>query len=321
MRVLERCCCRCRKPFSKSDFYKTNSEVFTDNGYMPVCKDCLYELFLQYLEKYDGDTQRALKRICMLFDIYYDDTAFASSNTSDVDVILGNYFKRLNMIQYQNKTFDNTINKGFIFDNYNIPKRKQVKVKAHDILAVDNDDMEIVQPIKDSAKRYQEETYYITKRDLKRWGVGLEPEDYKILNEHYDHLTSANPNYDSNQEVFIKDLCYANMLKQRAIVDGDVDNFKKLSETYKKSFEQAGLKTVEETTSAEDFSMAVNVKTIEQYTPAEYYKDKKLYKDFDGIGDYFERFVLRPLKNLQHGSSDRDYEYYVKDEEEGDLDG
>ena len=51
----------------------------------------------------------------------------------------------------------------------------------------------------------------------------------------------------------------------------------------------------------------------------EYYKDKSLYKDFDGLGDYFERFVKRPLRNLMTGSTDRDFEYCVK-EKSGDID-
>ena len=58
---------------------------------------------------------------------------------------------------------------------------------------------------------------------------------------------------------------------------------------------------------------------IEKYTPAEYYKDKKLYRDYDNLGEYISRFLFRPLKNLMFGTQDRDYEYYVKDE--GDTDG
>ena len=36
---------------------------------------------------------------------------------------------------------------------------------------------------------------------------------------------------------------------------------------------------------------------------------KTLYKDFDGIGDYFKRYVLRPLRNLQLGTTERDKEF------------
>ena len=60
----------------------------------------------------------------------------------------------------------------------------------------------------------------------------------------------------------------------------------------------------------------VEVYTIEQYTPAEYYKNQKRHKDADGLGDYISRFFTRPLKNLMFSTSDRDSEYYVKDEED-----
>lgn len=333
---VTRKCSRCHRPFKKTDFYKTYSQVYTSDGFMPICKKCLYELFLQYLEAYGGDTKCAIQRICMLFDIYYDERIFETSNSPDIEVILGNYMKRLNMVQYQNKTFDNSMENGFFFDLRGVAKKKRQSIQIHGLLG-EGETVEIGETRKEArqeareakaiekaqkieaARIAKEESSEFRKKDIKRWGDGLEPTDYKLLNEHYEYLTNANPNYDSNQEVFIKELCYTNMLKQRAIVESNVDDYKKLSETYRKSFEQAGLKTVEETTNAEEFSMAVNVKTIEQYTPAEYYKDKSLYKDHDGIGEYFERFVLRPLRNLQHGSSDRDYEYYVK--EEGDFDG
>ena len=59
----------------------------------------------------------------------------------------------------------------------------------------------------------------------------------------------------------------------------------------------------------------MSIDTIERYTPAEFYKNQDLYKDFDGIGDYIKRFLLRPLKNLQFGSKEKDFEFYVKDEE------
>lgn len=286
-----RTCCLCHKTFNKANFYKTNSTIYTNNGYMPVCKECFYELFLRYIEEYDGNTKKAMKRLCMAFDIYFDEKIFFSSDSLDHEVIVGNYMKRMNLSQCKGKTFDDTLDAGFDFNEMA--------------------DKEIVDEI-----QYTEEldSNQIAKKDIKKWGEGFEPNDYKILNAHYDYLVNANPNYDSNQEIFINELCYTKMLKDKAASKGDVDDYRKLSETYRKSFQQAGLKTIEETASAEDFSIAVNVRTIEEYTPAEFYRDKALYKDFDGIGDYIDRFLLRPLRNLQHGTKERDKEFYVKED-------
>ena len=105
----------------------------------------------------------------------------------------------------------------------------------------------------------------------------------------------------------------------KAFQDGDSDKYVKLTEQYAKTFKQAGLKTIQEVDNSADECLGVTLATISQFTPEEYYKDRGLYKDFDKIGEYFTRFVKRPLKNLMTGSTDRDHEYYVKDKS-GDLD-
>ena len=78
------------------------------------------------------------------------------------------------------------------------------------------------------------------------------------------------------------------------------------------------MKTVRDASEVESFSMGATIEMIEKYTPAEYYKNKDLYKDHDNIGEYIERLMLRPLRNLMHGTTERDHEYYIRDEEDTD---
>ena len=79
------------------------------------------------------------------------------------------------------------------------------------------------------------------------------------------------------------------------------------------------MKTVRDASADDSFDIGSYIEMIEKYTPAEYYKNKNsLYVDFDKIGEYMKRFILRPLQNLQHGTTDRDYEFYVKDEDSED---
>ena len=73
------------------------------------------------------------------------------------------------------------------------------------------------------------------------------------------------------------------------------------------------MSAVNETDSSKVFG--VWIKDIEQNRPAEYFQDKSLYEDFDGIKDYFERFVLRPMKNLLTGSRDFDKEFMIEHED------
>jgi hypothetical protein len=99
----------------------------------------------------------------------------------------------------------------------------------------------------------------------------------------------------------------------KALKDGDSDKYVKLTEQYSKTFTKAGLKTIQETDKNSDDCWGLFMEQISQYTPEEYYKDKKLYEDFDGIGKMFERFVLRPLKNLLCKTNERDHEFNVED--------
>lgn len=288
-------CCQCNqsRPLETS-YFKTYSGLYAKTGRLPVCKECLIKLFNKYVIIY-GSTRKAMKRICMAYDLYYDEGTFDICDNG-TDSTLGNYVKRLNMIQNKDKTFDDTLAKGFVFD-------KESKTKKLKRSEMPSETEEAEEPPIDPA-------------DIEKWGDGLAYEDYLSLNNHYRFLKNANPNCDSNQEIFIIDLCYTKMLQLKAVRDGNPDVFSKMSEQYRKTFEKAGLKTVRDANTDDSFEFGATIEAIEKYTPAEYYKNKTLYKDFDGIGEYFERFILRPLRNLQYGSTDRDSEYYVKSEED-----
>ena len=288
-------CCVCEKSFnSLSEFNKSYSGFYAATERLPLCKSCLAKKFNDYSIKYNSQ-KKAMKRICMAFDLYYNDSIFEKCNDGK-DTIIGNYIKKLNMVQYRNRTFDTTLEEGFSFDEPEDSKKKKE--------AVNTNEPQIINP-KDEAK----------------WGGGFDYEDYETLNSHFKDLTDANPQYDSNQAIFINDLCYIKMQQMKAMREGKIDDYIKLTDSYRKSFEKAGLKTIRESNVNEEFTIGVNAEIIEKYTPAEYYKDKHLYKDFDHIGEYIERFLLRPLKNLMFGSKDRDTEFYVKEEDsEGDTD-
>ena len=291
-------CCSCGEPLALTKFYKSNS-VFYADGHLPICKECFSSKFGHFAAEYHSN-KMAMQRMCMTFDIYFNEAAFDSCDTDD-STVLGNYFRKLNLSQHKVKTFEDSIKEGFDLSG----DRKPVK-ETQEVVNVDSDDEE------------NENADMIDPADIEKWGAGLEPTDYTILNSHYRLLSSSNPQCDGNAEIFIIDLCYTKMQQMKAVRESRVDDYKKLTESYIKSFTQAGLKTVKDTNAMEDFTIGVNAETIEKYTPAEYYKNRSLYKDHDNIGDYIDRFLLRPLRNLMRGTKDRDAEFFVKDEEEND---
>ena len=287
-------CCVCKEPFnSLSEFNKSYSGFYAATERLPLCKSCLVKKFNDYSIKYKSQ-KKAMKRICMAFDLYYNDSIFEKCNNGK-DTTIGNYIKKLNMVQYRNRTFDTTLEEGFCFEEPEDSKKKKKASKEN-------------------------EPQNISSEDETKWGGGFNYEDYETLNSHFKELADANPQYDSNQAIFINDLCYIKMQQMKALREGRIDDYIKLTDSYRKSFEKAGLKTIRETNVNEEFTIGVNAEIIEKYTPAEYYKNKHLYKDFDHIGEYIKRFLYRPLKNLKFGSKDRYTEFYVKEDSEGDTD-
>lgn len=293
-------CCSCGELKSSSSYYKSNSDFYF-NGTLPICKECFSRKFGQYTSEYNSN-KMAMQRMCIAFDIYFNEDLFDKCDTND-DTVIGKYFRQLNMNQNKGKNFDSTIEEGkFTLSG----DRKRVKGKR--VAFVDEYD------------NVQEETSTekINPKDIEVWGIGFDGFDYSILNTHYKFLKSSNPNCDSNQEIFIKTLCYTYMKQMKSLRIEDMKTFKDMSELYLRTFKEAGLKTVKDTSDSKDFVAGISIATIEKYTPAEFYKDQKLYKDYDGIGNIIKRFLTRPLKNLQFGTDEQDEEYSIQDGDEDD---
>jgi len=226
----------------------------------------------------------------MTYDIYYDNTSFEACENDNDDVIVGNYIKKLNLSQHKGKTFNDSIEEGFSFGD----------IKAvENVSNCDNNPDPPPDP-----------------KLVAKWGIGFSPSDYQELEAHYRMLKKNNPNSNNNQEIFIISLCHLYSLMMKSLKHNDLDGYAKANEQYSRTFTKAGFKTAQDIDMGSDDCWGEWVRRIEEYTPAEYYKNKELFKDFDNVGEYFKRFVLRPLRNLMHGTVDRDYEYCVKDGDE-----
>lgn len=296
----KRVCCTCGDSLIVSKYYKSNSDFYIDSM-LPICKDCFSHKFGQYARVFKSN-KMAMQRMCIAFDIYFNEDLFDKCDTND-ETVIGNYFRQLNMAQHHGKTFDDSINEGA----FNLSGDRK-KVKGKRVAIVDEYD------------NVQEETpeEKINPKDLEKWGLGFDLMDYEILNSHYKFLKNSNPNCDSNQEIFITTLCYTYMKQMKSLREGDVKTYKDMSELYLRTFKEAGLKTVKDSSESENFITGVSIATIEKYTPSEYYKDKQLYKDYDGIGGIIKRFFTRPLKNLQFGTNEPDPEYSIVDGDDDD---
>ena len=289
-----KCSC-CGKGFTsqKNNFQKTYSPLFQSNdGFLPWCKECSDKYMALLTALYSNNEEHAIEHFCQQADWVYDiEPLKCSIGPNSRGSRLANYSAKKNLNVGNRKTYIDTIQY-----NYRMKKDKD----------------EIIS----SRTQAKSEASTVSVSAVDRWGVGLGELDYKVLDDHYKMLKKNNPNCDSNQEIFIKSLCNINMFMMRALRSNDSDKYVKLTEQYAKTFRNAGLKTVEEKDASNDETFCMTLGFISDYTPEEFYKDKTLYKDYDKLGEYIDRHITRPMRNLIEGTNVRDKEYFVPETDE-----
>lgn len=140
------------------------------------------------------------------------------------------------------------------------------------------------------------------------WGIQDRLSDYIFLSDTFNRYTESVEFINPQQEDLYKDLCRDRLLL-RKINDKRYDGDESLDAIQKRvEREMAKLKLDEfESTKPKtpsEQSFFAKIAMIEQYKPAEVYKEPTKYKDFSGLKKYYEDMVLRPLKNTLAGLKD-----------------
>ena len=272
-------------PYSQSPFFKGN------NSYLPICNNCINSATDQY-QAILGNQDDAIRRMCLHWDIYLSDSILSSSKKIDAKRSrIKEYIRQCNLTQNAGKTYDDYMNKK----------------KGNTILS----ESEIEDMEESDAKKLQ--------RNIAKWGLGYNEQEFDLLNSHYKILKAQIETEDPVQESLVKDLCDMQVMKLRARQDKDIDRYDKISKLYQNTLATANLKPTGSTGLDENDPNATwgcFNRDIEKYTPAEYFKDKSVFKDADGLGDYVNRHMFRPMKNWILGTKDKDKEYSLSDEEE-----
>lgn len=213
-------CFYCGKEYVDTNFYKSNSIFYSNIGKIPYCKQCIEKLYQQFYERYTNEgcltpEKKAVKRLCMIFDIFYKEDVFASSikkiKESGMNITpIGQYMKMIQLSQYnrKNETYENTITleENEIFYNS-------------------------VTDISDSRK--------VDEKTIQFFGVGFTDEDYEFLQEQYDDWVTRHECQTKAQEEVFKRICFKQLEILKATRRGE--DTKNLDDTFQKLLDTAKL--------------------------------------------------------------------------------
>ena len=82
-----------------------------NDGYCPICRKCIDELYDTYSRRYRSDRQACIL-ICHYLDVPFYNTLFDSVVEKNSGFVIGHYLRTLNGPQYNQKTFNTTILEG-----------------------------------------------------------------------------------------------------------------------------------------------------------------------------------------------------------------
>jgi hypothetical protein len=302
-------CRKCRQNKSPAEFYSAVDRVLDTNGYLSLCKLCCRDIYDGFYLS-EKSIERAMLKTCRLLNLRYDENAIEAAKQqvetmkargTESDNFFGLYKSRLltsqpACIQSDRSGIDLTFQEPTVF-----PEPVNVLEET-------------------------EENYDL----VKVWGEDLNEEDYSYLEEEFSEWTRTHKCDTKAEKTLLREICHKSLeiRKKRKESRGSTPaNLIKELQDLMKTASVDPSKSSEANSGKGKETFSNFVKIIEENDPAEYYKDKKLFKDFDNIDFYFKKYVTRPLKNFITQSrdfnvdteDDMDETVDVEPKEDGDL--
>lgn len=281
----KRTCLYCGNEYADTNFYNSNSEFYANVGKLPYCKQCVEKFYQNYFEQYTNEgclfpEMKAVKRLCMSFDIYYRDDIFNSSlkksKEGDMNISpMSQYMKVIQLSQYNRKkeTYENTITQ----------EEKEKFVNSFVNMNID--------------RKADEKT-------IKFFGAGFTDEDYEFLKEEYDDWVARHECKTKAQEEVFKRICFKQLEILKATRRGE--DTKNLDATFQNYLDTAKLQPKQNSgdTTADNQTFGTLIDKWENTRPLPEI-DEEL-RDVDKIGWYIDVFFrghLSKMMGLKNGLS------------------
>ena len=280
-------CFYCGKNYVDTNYYNSNSEFYSSVGKIPYCKQCIEKIYQRFLDRYTNEgcltpERKAVKRLCMAFDIYYREDVFNSSmkktkeGTINISPI-GQYMKTIQLFQYsRNKeTYDNTISKE-----------------------------EVVEEIVSNTPVIVQDDFKADEKTVEFFGAGFTDSDYKFLKREYEDWTARHECKTKSQEEIFKDICFNRLQNLKALQKNE--DTKDITASFQKLLDSGKLQPKQNSgdTTADNQTFGTLIDKWENTRPLPEI-DEEL-KDVDKIALYINIFFkghLAKMMGLKNGLS------------------
>lgn len=283
-------CRKCMQKKRLNNFYQATDKLLDTNGKMSICINCCGEIYNNYFSS-ELNMNKALFKTCRTLNVRYDDETLSKLQT------------KLENMEKKGKIIDNAPIFGFYINLLTALTEdgKIGKNRSSDLTFQPIDFSKVAENSLEKFVQLDEDAEYLEQS----WGLGLEIEDYLFLEDKFAKWKRTTKCDTYSEELLVRELCHKENEIRHARLEGkSTDNLvKALQEIMKNSALTPSLQNAASSGRSAD-AFGVWVKDIESLTPAEWYENQDKYRDIEGIDDYNQKYITRPLKNFITGSRD-----------------
>ena len=264
-------CQTCGKIYKKrkGNFTPSKSPLYAgSDGYINTCKSCIDDLFSQYTAFYSGNEDKAIERICQIFDLYFNEDALAASKKiSEGRSRISAYMSKIQIRPHTGKTYSDTI----------------IETGSDAISSIEE------------LAEYGEMDARSIKKAVSVWGFGFTPEQYAILDDQFSDWKSRVVIDGKTRETLVRELCIIKLQMNIAVKDNNIDLYTKLMKTYQETMKSANLQPLQqdENDKAAEKPIGVMIQMFENERPIS--EPREEWKDVDNIVKYITIYFLGHL--------------------------
>lgn len=294
-------CRRCQEILPVGNFYDCTDSGFIDkNLKMSVCKNCVNEIYDELYSE-TKSIEKTLHKMCTSLNVKFSNEA-VSATRANIDTLVENgktarsifgiYKSRLLSAQ---KTMDKNALKDMTYEDVGtIYTQEEVNLP----------EIAIPQTVIDF------------------WGMQFPREDIIFLEREYTNFKQTHKADTYAEIVLLKEVCYTILDIRNKRLNGD--NTDKEQKTLQDLMKNLTItpNTTKDVGSKDEQILGLWIKDIEENEPAEWLKTDPrgdMYRDVGNVEQYFEKFLVRPLKNFILNSRDFNIDDDIKTDEEWDV--
>jgi hypothetical protein len=300
--ITESWCRHCMKMRPSRDFYEAVDGGLVDkNGLFSICKDSINELFDTLLAS-EKSYEKSTLKLCRILNLRYEESAVQAA------------LKQL-------ETYKERGTEGKFFGSYKSKLHAVLKTTQRMESGIDLQYTEVTSINITGTNTLNDFNESEIERDvIAFWGDGYETEDYEWLEKTLADWKRTHKSDTMAEETLLKEIVFKQFEIRKSRKDGTSTAalVKELQDLMKTASVDPAKTSLANSGRAQD-TFSSFIRMIEENEPASYYsqEDKKLFKDFDNIEYYFDKYIRRPLRNFVSGS--RDFNVDSESDEDDEL--